>query len=282
MKHLLLGACLLLAANGAAVAADLYQPSEPVPIAPVEPVPVASTGGWYLRGDVGYNFNRSNGASYFRGSNSDEADFVKSDLRNSFTLGGGIGYQMTNYLRADFTGDYMFKSDFDGSTKGGGALGGACAGTCTSTDVSSMSALSLLANAYVDFGTWGYITPYAGAGLGGTYVKWDNLKNTACDDANPGNCDPTETHGGNGNWRFTYALMAGASIDVTCNVKADVGYRYKHVEGGRMFDYSNNGGPGYDKGYGSHEGRVGLRYIFSGCEQPYVPPIDVPQPPVYK
>jgi hypothetical protein len=33
-------------------------------------------------------------------------------------------------------------------------------------------------------------------------------------------------------------LMAGASIDVTCNVKADVGYRFLHVGGGDMFGYN--------------------------------------------
>ncbi len=32
--------------------------------------------------------------------------------------------------------------------------------------------------------------------------------------------------------------MAGATIDVTCNLKADVGYRYRHVQGGDMFGYA--------------------------------------------
>ena len=279
MKHILFGAFALLAANGAAVAADLYQPSEPIPVAPAEPVQLASAGGWYLRGDVGYSYNKSRGAWFYQGSNANETDFQSSSLRNSFTLGGGVGYQFTNYLRSDVTLDYMFKGDFNGSTHGSCGV----AGACTSTDIASMNALSLLANAYVDVGTFGYVTPYVGAGIGGTYVKWGDLSNTSCSDANPSNCDPTQTHGGSGNWRFTYALMAGASVDVTCNLKADIGYRFRHVEGGRMFDYKANGGPGYDKGFNSHEGRLGLRYIFNGCEQAsYMPPVEVPVAPVYK
>ena len=78
--------------------------------------------------------------------------------------------------------------------------------------------------------------------------------------------------------------MAGASIDVTCNVKADVGYRYLHIDGGSMFGYAENGGPGRDRGVNVHEARVGARYLFGGCAQPvaYEPP-DIPlQQPVYK
>ncbi len=57
-----------------------------------------------------------------------------------------------------------------------------------------MTAYSLLANAYVDIGTYGIFTPYVGGGLGGTYVKWSNLKNTSCSDADPDSCDESVSH----------------------------------------------------------------------------------------
>jgi opacity protein-like surface antigen len=154
---------------------------------------------------------------------------------------------------------------------------------CTSTDVASLTALSLLANAYVDIGTYGSFTPYVGAGIGGTYVKWNDLENTSCPDGG-GACDDTYVHGGRKSWRFTYALMAGAAIDVTCNLKADVGYRFRHVTKGDMFGYNEGGGPGYDKGFYSHEARAGLRYSFNGCETAsYIPPAEIPiEQPVYK
>jgi opacity protein-like surface antigen len=62
--------------------------------------------------------------------------------------------------------------------------------TCTSTDLSSLTAWTLMANAYVDLGTYGYFTPYVGGGIGGTYVKWKDLSNTSCDSSGSGNgCD---------------------------------------------------------------------------------------------
>ena len=45
------------------------------------------------------------------GSNS-----LGGDLDSAFSLGGGVGYQITNYLRTDLTADYWFNSDFNGST----------------------------------------------------------------------------------------------------------------------------------------------------------------------
>ncbi len=283
MKKIWSGLVAVLASGTSAFAADFYQPE--VIEAPVIEQPVAvQASGWYLRGDVGYSFNKIRGARFFQGSNRYQRDFDTVDVDDSFSIGGGVGYQFTDHLRSDLTLDYMFKSDFSGSTSGGGAAVGACVGPCTSRDVSSYSALSLLANAYVDIGTYGVFTPYVGGGIGGTQVNWKNLNNTSCSDTDPTNCDGSVEHDGKKSWRFTYALMAGASIDVTCNLKADVGYRYRRILGGNMFGYKSNGGPGSDKGFHSHEGRLGLRYAFNGCDEAaYIPPADIPlQQPVYK
>jgi opacity protein-like surface antigen len=269
-------AALLVTSN--AFAADLA-PIEPVPEMPPE-VTVTESTGWYLRGDVGYGFTDMRGARYFQGSNANEVDFDNAELRDSWTVGGGVGYQINNYFRTDLTLDYLTKADFRGSTTG---LCGAPLEACTSRDVSSLTAWTLMANAYVDLGTYGVFTPYVGGGIGGTYVKWKNLRNVSCQD-DGGGCDDEVIHGGRGNWRFSYALMAGASIDVTCNVKADIGYRFLHVDGGSMFGYASNGGPGRDKGFNVHEARVGARYLFGGCQQAsYEPPPEIPlQPSVYK
>ena len=207
--------------------------------------------------------------------------FTSSKLRGSYSVGGGVGYQMSKHLRSDVTLDYFGKADFRGSTRGG--CGVLPAGPCTSTDLSSFSGLSLLANAYVDIYKHGRFTLYGGAGLGGTRVKWDGLSNTSCADDGSG-CDPTDYHGGGAKWRFTYALMAGASVDLTCNLKADVGYRYRHVSGGGMFkSLTSSGYQGYDRGFDSHEVRGGLRYGFGGCaqEEVYIEPAPI-MPAVYK
>ena len=278
MRKVLSGVVAVLLAGTTAHAADLYQP-EVIESPVVEPV-VVETGGWYLRGDMGLSYNKLRGADFFQGSNATRRDFDSARLKQGYSIGGGVGYQINNHLRTDVTLDYMFKTKFRGSTSGGCGV----AVSCTSRDVASMTALSLLANAYVDIGTYGIVTPYVGGGIGGTYVNWGGLNNTSCDDTNPTNCDPTITHRGKKSWRFTYALMAGASVDLSCNLKADIGYRFRHITKGDMFGYAMRGGPGSDKGYFSHEARAGLRYAFNGCDQQaYVPPAEIPiREAVYK
>ena len=276
-KTILAVATAALLASSAAYAADVYQP-EPQPVYVDAPeVAVAEASGWYLRGDLGYSFNKLRGANYFQGSNNNQVDFATGSIKDSFWVGGGVGYQINSYLRTDLTFDYLAKADFNGSTRG---TCGFSVTPCTSADVSSMRAYTLMANAYVDLGTYAYFTPYIGGGIGGSYVKWDKLRNTSCADNGTG-CDATVEHHGAGSWRFAYQLMAGASIDVTCNVKADVGYRFRHTAGGDMFGYALNGGPGYDKGFKSHSLHAGARYVFGGCETPvaYEPPVELP---VYK
>lgn len=282
MKHLMIGLCATLLATTSVYAADFYQP-EPAPFIDAPEITVSEANGWYLRGDVGYSFNKLRGADFYQGnSTATTTDFHTAKLGNAFSGGVGVGYQVNNYLRTDLTFDYMGGAKFKGSTKGG--CGNAAFSPCTSTDISKMRAFALMANAYVDLGTYGRFTPYVGAGIGGAHVKWDKLKNTSCSDANRANCDPTTEHGGKGSWRFSYALMAGASIDVTCNLKADVGYRMRYINKGDMFGYANNGGPGRDKGLYSHEARIGGRYVFNGCETAqYSEPVEIPmQPAVYK
>ncbi|KPF46371.1 outer membrane beta-barrel protein [Rhizobium sp. G187] len=278
MKMKLLAiAVACLSAGTASYAADLYQPEpQPQPVYDAPEVEVSEASGWYLRGDLGYNFQKLRGAEYFQGSNGNLVDFTTASIKDSFSVGGGVGYQVNRYLRTDLTFDYMAKADFNGSTTG--SCGVAVA--CTSTDVAAMRAYSLMANAYLDLGSYAYFTPYVGAGVGGSYVKWDKLNNTSCETADPTNCDPTEEHSGRGSWRFAYQLMAGASIDVTCNVKADVGYRFRHTLGGDMFGFQNSGGPGYDKGFYSHGLHAGARYVFGGCEEPVA--YEPPQQLVYK
>ncbi|KJS20525.1 MAG: HEAT resistant agglutinin 1 protein [Hoeflea sp. BRH_c9] len=280
-KILLAGAAMVFAGVGSAAAADILPaPIYDAPIyeAPVSQ-PVAAAGGWYLRGDAGYAWNKIKDPGFFQGSNANYVGFATSELRSSYSVGVGVGYQIRRYLRTDLTLDYFSKADFRGSTTGICPGGGAC----RSSDTSKVGGLSLLANAYVDFGTFGRFTPYAGAGIGGTYVSWDSLAGTSvsCPGGIP--CAPDVTYPGAKSWRFTYALMAGASIDVTCNLKADVGYRYRRISGGKMFGYALGVGPGYEDGMSSHEVRGGLRYSLGGCPQQevYIEPAPI-MPAVYK
>ncbi|WEX10005.1 outer membrane protein [Chelativorans sp. AA-79] len=274
-----------LAFTTSAYAADLYVPPVEAPPPPqIIEQPVA-VGGWYLRGDIGYRWSELRGTEYILYTDPpDTGEFASTDLDGAMSLGGGIGYQVTRHFRTDLTADYWFDSDFRGTTHGYcGAV------PCSSRDSTSYSALLLMANAYVDLGTYRGITPYVGAGIGGAYVKWDDLHNTIGDD--------TWIHKGAKEWRFAWSLMAGASYCLTQNLQLDAGYRFTRIEGGRMFEeFSPSGasigaGPGFDDGFNVHEARAGLRYSFGGAnancaapqvvsyEPPYVPPAE---PVIYK
>lgn len=285
----LAGGALLAVVSVPAFAADIFEP-QVIEAAPPPPVvyeqPVAESGGWYIRGDLGYSRSDFRGGDWVTpGTPAGSNSFTSGKLKGAWTGGVGVGYQITSHLRTDLTLDYLGKSNFRGSSRGACTV----AADCISTDTSSFSAWGLLANAYVDIGTWHGITPYVGAGIGGAHIKWDTLANTACDATDPTSCDPTEYHGGKKSWRFSYALMAGASYCLTDKLKLDAGYRFRRIEGGGMFGLAaapGVTGPGYDKGFNVHEGRAGLRYQFggrTGCEKEqiaYIPePVD---PPIYK
>ena len=262
-----------------AQAADLPPPM-PAPL----PEPEVFAGGWYLRVDGGYgslDLRKSLAEDVSHPPKPYDYAVIQDKVSNQYFVGAGVGYQINSYLRTDVTFDYLTSADFRGSTSGvcGDGVGNPFV-ACSSTDRSYMHAYSLMANAYVDLGTYGYVTPYVGAGIGGTYVKWGKLKNRICDDPYQPGCYGGD-HDGEKSWRFTYALMAGATVDITCALKADVGYRFRHIAGGDMFGYLDRGGPGYDKGFYSHEARVGARYVFGGCDTPvaYEP---APEPIVYK
>jgi opacity protein-like surface antigen len=288
-KLLLLAASVALLACGAtfANAADILEPQVVDLPDPVMPMPAPAKGGWYIRGDVGYSMNSNVDAEYVTTSAGlIGAGTLRGNLKNNYSIGGGIGYDTGNYLRVDFTADYFTKSNFNGTSTGTcSPVGGGLPIACTTTDTMSLNALSLMANAYIDLGKFGGFTPYVGAGIGGTHVKWGTLTNDF-DNTLVTNAD--ETHAGYSNWRFSYALMAGASYDVSDCLAVDAGYRYRKVEGGKTFGIGTAGttGPAHDQGFSTHDFRVGARYklagLSGGCGASHVPDYQPDYQPVYK
>ncbi len=264
----------------AAQAADLDLPLI-VDQAP-EYVPVEIGSGWYLRGDIGFSVASSGGAGAYRTYDGGTATygtnaFTSSDIDAPWSGGLGFGYIFNRWLRADVTAEIL-KGDFTGSTAAAATAGVDCGlGVnygCTSGDAASFTGYSLMANAYADLGTFKHITPYVGAGLGVTSLRWDDLSNTvrcsgfvapatSCAGIGP----VTSTHPGLDSWRFTWALMPGGSYQISKNTKVDVGYRFRKIEGGDFFNFDAataaagaTGVQGTDDGFTTHEVRVGLRY----------------------
>ena len=276
----------------AATAAVLAAPALAADAVPADPVPVyqsdmrgsvADWEGLYVKGQLGYLWNDFRGATYSVSGGTADLD---GELDDSWYAGVGVGYQINPYLRTELMFDYMFDTDFTGSTVGLCGAGGGGLVACTSTDTSTWNAYTLMASVYVDLdfwsagsasgSGWGYIVPFIGGGIGGTYGDWDPLTNTACQTADPTICE-TFTHPGESGWRFAWQLEAGASYYFRCDFAGEASYRYRRIEGGPMFGYQAFTGPGWDDGIGVQSVNVGLRY-YPGRDC-YVPPV---VPPVYK
>ena len=282
-KKLSLVAAALMASTAMVQAADL------MPAPEVEYVPEVTThgvaGGWYIRGDIGYASLEHQGVRYLQGPLF-TGTFEQHELDSTWYLQGGIGYQITDYFRVDGTIAYFGSSDFDGDSAPAGSPcnGGFVGTTCDYNDDAELDSLTLLmANAYVDLGTFAGFTPYVGAGIGGAHVSYGDLFNDqTCTPAGAA-CNGNDfTHVGESELRFAWALHAGASYDINCRWKADAGYTFTHIEGGDMFGsavdpvFGQLGGNGFDEGIKVHAGHIGLRYSLddSACH--------VPPPVVYK
>lgn len=256
-----------------AMAAD-YDPPIYVEESP-EYKPVEVGTGWYIRGDLSYSVATEMGDISYRVAPAEttfDNRFATTDLDSNFGGGVGFGYHFNDYFRADVTGDIM-KTDFNGTTTGAAPCDGGLVGTtCRSEDVNSVYTMSYLANGYVDLGTFSKITPYVGAGAGISSVKWEGLTGTNyCVDGTAvcTSTDPvsTDSYASAKDWRFTYAFMAGVAYDISPSMKLDLGYRYKHVDGGDNFGWNAaavaagaTGVQGIDDGYNLHEVKVGFRY----------------------
>ena len=161
----LIGATALL--SPAANAADL-----PPPLPMVQPVPVV-VGGWYLRGDVGVgqksfsDFQHHQTNPVFVWPASWRID--QKDMADTAFVGFGVGYAWNNWLRFDVTGEYRMKEAF----KVIGSYTEFCPnGRCFDVYEGHHSNWLVLANAYIDLGTWWCLTPFVGAGIGTAYHKF--------------------------------------------------------------------------------------------------------------
>jgi opacity protein-like surface antigen len=204
-------------------------------------------------------------------------------------VGFGVGYAWNNWLRVDVTGEYRTKSKF----KVIGSYTEFCPnGRCFDMYDGNHSSVLVLANAYVDLGTWWCVTPFIGAGIGTAYNKVSGLTDIGFIS------DGTTGFGYNSSeftkWNTAWALHAGLSYNVSSNFKVEFAYRY--VDFGTIqtpivdcasAGCSGSGGPRayYTlKDFNSSDFKVGMRWMLqpdSVAAPAYAPaPAYVP-PPVY-
>lgn len=243
-KFILAVAGIALAFPTLARAADLIEY-----IPPPEPIPF---GGWYLRGDIGVKIYHPPQAKFFSNGS---GEFRNEHLDSTFVVGAGVGYRWNEWFRTDLTADYELKAGFRGEALCPNPCGGLGADGW-SRESADIDVWTMMVNAYFDIGTWHGVTPYVGAGIGTSYVRTSNVKFY-----NPNGT--TGSYDGAGKWNLAWALMAGASYELSPNMTLDGGYQFRSLgkaHSGKVTGFSER--IKYEDIY-AHEMRLGLRYNFN-------------------
>lgn len=128
---------------------------------------------------------------------------------SAVVIGGGAGYQYNENLRADLRVDWA--GSYDRKNRN-----------------NDLDVTTVLGNLYFDIPTSTMITPYLGAGAG---YGWGTIGH------------------GNDKDGFAYALMAGATVDLTDSLSLDTEYRFRSI-------MSSGANPM------EHQIMTGLRYKF--------------------
>ena len=261
-KTFLSAGALIMGLSVPAFAADMA-PLAPPPVLGAAPAVAAELGtGWYLRGDVGYGEFRNVNDTPF-GAAVPPLDNEK--IERTWSAGGGIGYQLTSWLRIDGTIDYRNTANFSATSSRTNYVEG------FSTDRAKFESMTYLANGYIDLGHWWGITPYVGAGIGVAQSRLRDYNGQVtcltitCGDTSGATYAigpqpslspiPSRT-----TYNLAWALMAGAAIDITSGLKLDLGYRYVNL--GEARTRLDQFGVGTKlKAIDSHEVRVGVRYM---------------------
>ncbi|MDE5446151.1 outer membrane beta-barrel protein [Bradyrhizobium sp. CSA207] len=268
----------LLAAGAAtlissmAFAADMPIAAPPPMYAP--PAPPADFGGWYLRGDIGMT-NQSMKSLHSVSIDRVNTSFPGSLQDNGFGFDSsplyklGVGYQFNNWFRADLTGEYRGKANLHGSQNIPANSAYAVANNQFLVDnySGSKSEWVVMANAYVDLGTWWCVTPYIGAGIGGAYNRLSGFRDDGVISTGGVQSSSVTYAGDSGKWNLAWAVHAGLAYKVTPNVTLDLAYRYINLGDAvtgptHSFDGVTvvNGSPFTVKDITSHDLMLGVRW----------------------
>jgi opacity protein-like surface antigen len=272
----LAGAAALALVPAAARGADMPAP-------PVYKPFIEDYGAWYLRGDIGMTNQR---VGHLDNVLFDSTVVVHEKVFDSSPLFGiGLGYKYNNWLRFDGTAEY----------RGGATFHGFDTYTfdpAPGTPITRMndyravkSEWLFLANAYLDLGTWHSVTPFIGAGIGGSYNTISGFRDM---DPTSRTCvAPCTSFGAAAayaspasKWNFAWALHAGLSYQVTPNFIVELAYRYVDLGSAQSGDLIGFDGtnlinnPMLFKHLTSNDLKLGVRWMFADNFFPsYEPPL---------
>jgi opacity protein-like surface antigen len=238
------------------------------------------TGGWYLRGDIGFT-NQQVSSLFNDQVNSGVPGIGLRNVDKGFDasplFGIGVGYQFNSFLRGDVTGEYRGSANFHGldivsfNTQ---------FGRTTEPDhySASKSEWLFLANLFADLGSWWSVTPFVGAGVGVTYNTISHFRDLGVGSSggiggivSTGFADAATTTS------LAWALHAGLAYKVTPGFSVELAYRYLNLGKGQTgdlvsFDGTQNVGPMQFRDLTSNDVKLGLRWMLQPDQRPYYPP----------
>jgi len=135
----------------------------------------------------------------------------------------------------------------------------------------------VLANAYVDLGTWWCVTPFIGAGVGGARVSIANFTDTGINNL-PFTTTSFATAPASSKWNFAWAAHAGLAYAVNPNLVLELAYSYVDLGQGQtgiLSDYVGNttGNVFKFRDITSHDLKLGVRWNFDNPPPPPMPPL---------
>ncbi|MEK9279807.1 MULTISPECIES: outer membrane beta-barrel protein [unclassified Bradyrhizobium] len=269
----------LLAAGAATLISSVaFAADMPIAAPPMyAPAPPADFGGWYLRGDIGMtnqSANRIDSAT----ARAFPTTTVGLGFDSSPLFDLGVGYRFNNWFRADLIGQYRGKANLHGSDNV--ILGPADVEADNYSG--SKSEWVVMANAYVDLGTWWCITPFIGAGVGGSFNKLSGFRDDGVRYTAGALSNSVTYFGDNGKWNFAWAAHAGLAYKVNPGFTVELAYSYMNLGDAapgnyRAFDNSISGPSTIQiKDITSHDVKLGVRWDLSS------PPVYAPPPLVTK
>ena len=153
---------------------------------------------------------------------------------NVFMMSGALGFRY-NYYRTELEYVWRDKDDWNNVLKN------------ASADV-DFRTQSIMWNHFIDFLPYNWWSPYVGAGIGFTKMKYRDTT-TVNDDGYIEVIDMTEGYN-NKPTKFTWSVGGGLTLKVTNKFNVDAGYRYYDMGAIHKMDVK------------AHEIYGGLRYVF--------------------
>ncbi len=265
--------------------------------------------GWYLRGEIGFTVN-ANDTDYETLSNVDEDYNDDFDISDGITAGIAVGHRFTDSLRGELSFQFLSQED---STFVDRIASSNCPGqrfgpvnvaepgqpqeiqdvwsdtfieNCSEHTAVEHNAQLLMANGYLDLGTYGRFSPFVGAGVGVARINYTRNGDVRCvpatdsfrcrNDNDPftplanedGEFDtfeagevysrPSSRESGV-SYHLAGTLTGGVAYQVSQNLFLDTSYSYTRIAEDPFHDASD-GLKGARMNDDIHQVKLGLRY----------------------